>query len=233
MFSVLKKTVVSTFIFFCFASMAHATTYLVYFDVSSSVLKDHRSYIKEFIQFSARFKGGDKVIELKLDANTLQFNPFRTVTIDNANPTLSSAANKKKLDQSIYNTYAKLDIVLAENIDNDETSILGAWVSAGDYYNQENIPKTDRVLVIFTDGIEESQQSGIFMRRKIPASVSASKLKIPVNLNARVFMLGIDPKQLKSDSYTLQKTFWEDVVKSSGSELAAFRDKLGDQASAR
>lgn len=221
--SVLLKTLVSTLFLFCLVNTASATTYLVYFDVSSSVRKDHKNYLKECIRFAERFKGGDKVIELRLDANTLQFNPFRTVSIDKANPALSAEANKRKLAQSISNTYAKLDSILAESDDSGETSILGAFVTAGDYFNQENIPQSDRALVIFTDGIEESRYSGIFMRKKIPASVSVSKLRIPADLQARVFMLGIDPKQLKSDSYSLQKGFWEDAVKSSGSELVIFQ----------
>jgi len=232
LFTILKKTgYMLIWVLFGLSSTAQAATYLVYFDVSSSVRKDHKSYIKEYVQFSGRFQPGDKVMLLKLDANTLQFNPFRSVVIDAPDARQSATNNKKKLESSIYNTYANIDRELAKPIDPpDETSILGAFVSASDYFNQEKVPANERVVVMFTDGIEESAQSGIWMRRQIPGSATSSKLKVPTNLQARVYMLGIDPKQLPPPRYAAQKAFWETVVKSSGSDLSAFRDKLGFQA---
>lgn len=203
------------------ANSGWATTYLVYFDVSSSAKQFHQSYVQDFAKFADRnLNFGDKVILQGLGLETQNFEPFFSSTMSAPSGGVSEKKKKEALEAARGDVIAAAPPFLKKPVKVDATNILGALVSAADYFQQNKVAAADRVLVLFTDGIEQSAMNKVNMEKLIPKTVPQN-VKLPSNLSARIYMIGIYPPN-KSGAQETLRNFWLDAAAKTSSSMEKY-----------
>lgn len=203
------------------SSSAFATQTLAYFDTSSSTQSFHQGYVQDFAKYvETTAKTGDGFLLMRIGLETQHFAPFGTYVIEAA-PKGISPAKKKQFEQDSKDAVVmSVPAALKQPVKYDATNIIGALVSAGDYFRQKNIPPQDRVIILFTDGIEQSGVNKINMAKGIPKKLPAT-VKLPEDLNARVLMIGVYPPN-KPGAQEALRGFWQQVIEKTGSKLEMF-----------
>lgn len=203
------------------AAPALATSFLVYLDVSTSARQFHQNYVQDIAKFADRnFNSGDKVVLLALGQETQQFNPFASFELAPPSGGVSEKRKREALEGARGDIVAAVAVQLKKNIKANSTNILGAMVSASDYFQQNQVAPKDRSVILFTDGIEQSAINNINMGKVIPSSVPPN-IKLPANLSARLYMIGVYPPNKPGAQETL-RTFWKDAAAKTGSTLVQY-----------
>lgn len=201
-------------------SMVNAKDCLFYFDVSASVASDRRVYLDGFRNFAQNhLSAGDKVSFLSLNGETYNFSPFlrRNLIVESG---LSSTREREVLNSIQSSLIVNLANFLRNTSTAQSTNILGALVSAADYFRQSGVPINQRCVVIFTDGMESSRISGVMMDKQIPLRVPR-EVSLPTDLQAEIHMIGINPPRTIGAQESL-RSFWEDAASRTRSRLAHY-----------
>lgn len=199
---------------------ATATQTLAYFDASSSAKKDHQHYMQDFEKYVATAKTGDTFILSRINLESHNFSPFATFTLEAAPKGISSKRKQELEIEARDAIVTAVPIALKQPIEVDATNIIGALISANDYFKQKKVPIKERVILLFTDGIEQSKLNKINMEKAIPKTVPA-EVVLPTDLNARVLMVGVSAPN-KTGAQEAMRNFWQQVVGKTGSTLEMF-----------
>lgn len=219
--SILRKlSLLSCIIMFLVASQANATSTLAYFDTSSSAKQYHQNYMQDFEKYVAKAKTGDEFILSRIDLESHHFSPFASFSLEAPPKGISSKKKKEMAAEIRDNIVMAVPIELRKPSKIDATNIIGALSSANDYFTQQGIAEQDRIILLFTDGMEQSKLNRINMERKIPKNIPKS-LKLPKALNAKVYMIGIYAPN-KNGAESAMRNFWTKVVEQTGSSLEMF-----------
>ncbi len=202
------------------ATPALATETLAYFDASSSAKQYHQNYMQDFEKYVAKAKTGDTFVLSRIDLETHHFSPFGTYKLEAPRKGISAKKKKELAAELRDNIVMAVPIELRKPSKVDATNIIGALNSANDYFAQKKVPSGERVILLFTDGMEQSKLNQINMERHIPKRLPSS-LTLPESLNAKVYMIGIYAPN-KTGAEAAMKSFWQKVVNKTGSSLEMF-----------
>ncbi len=217
----LKLMSVVAIVFLTVTNPAEAKDFLFYFDVSDSARADHKAYAIEYARFlEENVQAGDRVFMLRLDGDTYNFAPFNRGELKAPSGGTSEKKKREAMDAARTDLIVALPKFLETTSPATSTNILGALVSGADYFNQNKIAAGDRTIVIFSDGQEASRMSKVNMEKQIPREVPAS-VKLPSNLEASIFMIGIRPPK-KAGAQEAMRSFWEDAARKTGSKLVKY-----------
>lgn len=215
-----RRLVVLSGLLLSFSLQANATDTLAYFDTSSSALEYHQQYAQDFEKYVAKAKVGDTFVLSRIDLESHHFSPFGTYSLEAPAKGISSKRKKELELEARDEIVTAVPLGLRKPSKVDATNIVGALSSANDYFTQNKVPENERVILLFTDGMEQSKINGINMERSIPKKIP-KKLSLPEGLNAKVYMIGIYAPN-KAGAETAMKTFWQKVVTKTGSSLEMF-----------
>jgi hypothetical protein len=199
---------------------AHAVQTLAYFDASSSAVEYHQNFAQDFEKYVAKAKMGDTFILSRIGLESGNFAPFGTYTLEAPAKGLSSKRKKELEEEARDDIVTAVPIALKKPTAVDATNIIGALTSANDYFKAKNVPVNERVILLFTDGMEQSKINKINMAKGIPKTLPA-KLVLPTDLNAKVYMIGIYPPN-KAGAQEAMRNFWQQVMTKTGSSLEMF-----------
>lgn len=199
---------------------AQATQTLAYFDASSSAKEYHQNYAQDFEKYVATAKTGDAFVLSRITVESHNFAPFGTYTLEAPAKGISSKRKKELEAEARDDIVTAVPIALKQPTEVDATNIIGALTSANDYFKQKNVPDGERVILLFTDGMEQSKINKINMEKAIPKTVPAH-LTLPNNLNARVYMIGVSAPN-KAGAQEAMRNFWQQVITKTGSKLEMF-----------
>jgi len=203
-----------------FAIQVNATQTLAYFDASSSAKEYHQNYIQDFEKYVATAKVGDTFILSRITIESHNFSPFGTYKLEAPAKGISSKRKKELEAEARDEIITAVPIALKQPTEVDATNIIGALTSANDYFKQKNVPVNERVILLFTDGMEQSKLNKINMEKSIPKTVPAH-LVLPADLKARVFMIGVNAPN-KTGAQEAMRSFWQQVISKTGSTLEMF-----------
>jgi hypothetical protein len=199
---------------------ASAVQTLAYFDASSSAVEYHQNFAQDFEKYVAKAKMGDTFILSRIGLESGNFAPFGTYTLEAPAKGLSSKRKKELEEEARDDIVTAVPIALKKPTVVDATNIIGALTSANDYFKAKNVPPNERVILLFTDGMEQSKINKINMAKGIPKTLPA-KLVLPAGLNAKVYMIGIYPPN-KAGAQEAMRNFWQQVMTKTGSSLEMF-----------
>jgi hypothetical protein len=199
---------------------ANAVQTLAYFDASSSAVEYHQNFAQDFEKYVAKAKVGDTFILSRIGLESSNFAPFGTYTLEAPAKGLSSKRKKELEAEARDDIVTAVPIALKKPTEVDATNIIGALTSANDYFKAKNVPVNERVILLFTDGMEQSKINKINMAKGIPKTLPA-KLVLPAGLNAKVYMIGIYPPN-KAGAQEAMRNFWQQVMLKTGSTLEMF-----------
>lgn len=202
------------------AIQAQATQTLAYFDASSSAKEYHQNYIQDFEKYVATAKTGDTFILSRITIESHNFAPFGTYTLEAPAKGISSKRKKELETEARDEIITAVPIALKQPTEVDATNIIGALTSANDYFKQKNVPVNERVILLFTDGMEQSKLNKINMEKAIPKTIPAH-LVLPADLKARVYMIGVNAPN-KTGAQEAMRNFWQQVISKTGSTLEMF-----------
>lgn len=203
-----------------YSMQANATETLAYFDASSSAIEYHQNYAQDFEKYVAKAKLGDTFVLSRINLESHNFAPFGTYTLESPAKGLSAKRKKELEEEARDDIVTAVPIALKKPTEVDATNIIGALTSANDYFEQKHVPAADRVILLFTDGMEQSKINKINMAKSIPKTIPAS-LVLPTTLNARVYMIGVSAPN-KAGAQEAMRNFWQQVVTKTGSKLEMF-----------
>lgn len=203
---------------------ANATQTLAYFDSSSSAVEYHQNFAQDFEKYVAKAKMGDTFILSRIGLESGNFAPFGTYTLEAPAKGLSSKRKNELEEEARDDIVTAVPIALKKPTAVDATNIIGALTSANDYFKAKNVPPNERVILLFTDGMEQSKINKINMAKGIPKTLPA-KLILPAGLNAKVYMIGIYPPN-KAGAQEAMRSFWQQVMAKTGSSLEMFLQRF-------
>lgn len=199
---------------------AHATQTLAYFDASSSAKEYHQNYIQDFEKYVETAKVGDTFILSRITVESHNFAPFGTYKLEAPAKGISSKRKKELETEARDEIITAVPIALKQPTEVDATNIIGALTSANDYFKQKNVPESERVILLFTDGMEQSKLNKINMEKAIPKTVP-KHLVLPADLKARVYMIGVSAPN-KTGAQEAMRNFWQQIIGKTGSTLEMF-----------
>jgi hypothetical protein len=203
-----------------FAIQVNATQTLAYFDASSSAKEYHQNYIQDFEKYVATAKMGDTFILSRITIESHNFSPFGTYKLEAPAKGISSKRKKELEAEARDEIVTAVPIALKQPTEVDATNIIGALTSANDYFKQKNVPVNERVILLFTDGMEQSKLNKINMEKSIPKTVP-THLVLPADLKARIYMIGVNAPN-KTGAQEAMRNFWQQVISKTGSTLEMF-----------
>lgn len=206
------------------AIQANATQTLAYFDSSSSAVEYHQNFAQDFEKYVAKAKMGDTFVLSRIGLESGNFAPFGTYTLEAPAKGLSSKRKNELEEEARDDIVTAVPIALKKPTAVDATNIIGALTSANDYFKAKNVPPNERVILLFTDGMEQSKINKINMVKGIPKTLPA-KLILPAGLNAKVYMIGIYPPN-KAGAQEAMRNFWQQVMAKTGSSLEMFLQRF-------
>lgn len=202
------------------ATQANATQTLAYFDASSSAKEYHQNYAQDFEKYVATAKAGDTFVLSRISLESHNFAPFGTYKLEAPAKGLSAKRKKELEEEARDDIVTAVPIALKQPTEVDATNIVGALTSANDYFKQKNVPPSERVILLFTDGMEQSKINKINMAKSIPKTIPAT-LTLPTGLNAKVYMIGVSAPN-KAGAQEAMRNFWQQVISKTGSTLEMF-----------
>ncbi len=199
---------------------AQATQTLAYFDASSSAKEYHQNYAQDFEKYVATAKTGDTFILSRITVESHNFAPFGTYKLEETAKGISAKRRKELEAEARDDIVTAVPIALKQPTEVDATNIIGALTSANDYFKQKNVPENERVILLFTDGMEQSKINKINMEKAIPKTIPAN-LVLPTDLKARVYMIGVNAPN-KAGAQEAMRNFWQQIISKTGSKLEMF-----------
>ncbi|HOY71345.1 MAG TPA: hypothetical protein PL131_11615 [Methylotenera sp.] len=218
--TLLKSSLITGLLMLAAPIAAYATQTLAYFDASSSAKEYHQNYAQDFEKYVANAKTGDTFVLSRITVESHNFAPFGTYTIEAPAKGLSAKRKKELEDEARDEIITAVPIALKQPTEVDATNIIGALTSANDYFKQKNIPVNERVILLFTDGMEQSKINKINMEKAIPKTIPAN-LVLPADLKAKVYMIGVNAPN-KAGAQEAMRNFWQQVISKTGSTLEMF-----------
>lgn len=203
---------------------AQATQTLAYFDASSSAKEYHQNYAQDFEKYVAMAKTGDTFILSRITVESHNFAPFGTYKLEEPAKGISAKRKKELEAEARDDIVTAVPIALKQPTEVDATNIIGALTSANDYFKQKNVPENERVILLFTDGMEQSKINKINMAKAIPKTIPAN-LVLPTDLKARVYMIGVNAPN-KAGAQEAMRNFWQQIISKTGSKLEMFLQRF-------
>lgn len=203
---------------------AQATQTLAYFDASSSAKEYHQNYAQDFEKYVTNAKMGDTFVLSRITVESHNFAPFGTYTLEAPAKGISAKRKKELESEARDEIVTAVPIALKKPTEVDATNIIGALTSANDYFKQKNVPENERVILLFTDGMEQSKINKINMEKSIPKTIPAN-LVLPTDLKARVYMIGVNAPN-KAGAQEAMRNFWQQIIAKTGSKLEMFMQRM-------